>query len=179
MLTNYFYDTYDETVNIGIDAYSQTLSFSGNSSISFNTNNLPTNYNSTYVLVDVYKTDLCFDLSAADANTPMFDINLKSLEDGRDWSGTQSYTIGFSDSKIVLSGLENLADGKYCLLNVSTPTAMTFLGGINEAPNITIEQSDTNYAVYYTHTGGAVPEPATASLSLFGLAALMMRRRRA
>ncbi len=171
------------TANAAIEAanIAEEISFSGNSSISFDMAGIPDTCDSITFRFSVLYTDLRFNLSAANVKTPLLDVNLKTLGEG--WNNPLYY-IEFEGSDIILDGLENLANGKYCLLNISTPASMVIdgeLGGISEDSNITIEQSSDgkNYAVYYTHTGGAVPEPATASLSLFGLAALMMRRRRA
>ncbi len=159
---------------------SGTLNVSGNSTISIKPDGIDTTtYENIQVGIRIDYSTLNFDLSSAAQTAPMLDINLSDLIDYHTWDSPYIY-IWLEETTFNLTGLENLAAGKYCLLNVTGANDLIDYGynvGNGEGTKVSVEQTATGYAIYYEH--GQVPEPTTASLGLLGLAALMMRRRRA
>ncbi len=178
---NTFYDITGSHTFAGINIVNNTenLTFSGNSTIDFITTGIDTTTcDSMQVQIAFVSCNVTFDLSNVNKSAPVLDIDLSDFSKVCEWYD-QNYFIYLEGSTFSLTGLENLAAGKYCLLNV-TGAEYVELGrrnvGIGEGTDISIEQTATGYGFFYTH--GQIPEPSTTTLGLFGLAALMMRRRR-
>ncbi len=74
---------------------------------------------------------------------------------------------GFDLENLSLSVLT--ADGQYDALVLNDPVAVALSA---------VELTSLNTASVYMVLHGVIPEPGTSSLSLLGLAALLMRRRR-
>ncbi len=156
------------------------LNVSGNSTITINPENIDTTqYENIQISIMLNYTTINFDLSTAKQDSPMLNFDLTSLLNSHDWVAP-NVSIILSNTVFELSGVEGLAAGKYCLFNVEGATEVLDDGGnsgIGGDSKVSYEKTATGYAIYYDN--GQVPEPTTGTLSLLGLATLMMRRRRA
>ncbi len=135
----------------------------------------------TFISGDAKTTDLTLTISGLTAGQS-YDLGLivgVPKEGAGSWTEVNSNNVHANSS--IIEGLSTGALGQEAV-QVNNPTGFLIDNMVaDESGNITfvIEGNEFHSAGLAAVAISVVPEPATASLSLLGLAALMMRRRRA